>query len=83
MIGIPLRICYNHEEYIYYILSPPGKKRRSCEILLECKTHLLFLDEQEVWTEGNKGADGKLESGLIQILGKAISQHYSIKKRRL
>jgi hypothetical protein len=81
MIGIPLRVRYNHMEYMYYVLSSPNKNYNSFEILLEGKNHLLILDEQEVWNEGEVENNNKLEPGLIQAIGKAIVQHYRVKKR--
>ena len=81
MIGIPLRVSYNDIEYMYYVLSPPGKKCSSFEILLEGKNHLLILDEQEIWNEEDLDSGNKLERDLAQLIGKGITQHYPIKKR--
>jgi hypothetical protein len=53
------------------------------EILLECKNHFLILDEQEIRNEGDRENDNKLEPGLIQVIGKAIAQHYRVKKRAI
>lgn len=81
MIGIPLRVCYDHIEYMYYVLSSPNKKCRSFEILLEGKGHLLTMDEQQVWSEEEREGSSKLEHGLTQLIGKAIAQQYPVKVR--
>ncbi len=80
MIGLPLWVKYQQRAYLYYVLSLPGKRDSSFEILLEgvnCKIH---LDTADTWVESHEAGDTVFDAELIQLIGKTISSHFHIRK---
>ncbi|MDB5143086.1 MAG: hypothetical protein JWQ66_1799 [Mucilaginibacter sp.] len=78
MIGFPLRVNYNQQDYIYYIISAPSKKSLSIEILLDGKSYTLILSEHKLWMEKAPEENRSLESGLILAISRAITLRYPI-----
>ncbi|NHA03418.1 hypothetical protein G7092_06420 [Mucilaginibacter sp. HC2] len=78
MIGFPLRVNYNQQDYIYYIISAPSKKKLCIEILLEGKNHTLILGENKLWMEEAPEENTVLEPGLILAISRAVTLRYPI-----
>jgi hypothetical protein len=78
MIGFPLRVNYNQQDYIYYIISAPSKKSLCIEILLEGKNRTLILGENKLWMEEAPEENTVLESGLILAISRAVTLRYPI-----
>lgn len=78
MIGFPLRVNYNQQDYIYYIISAPSKKNLSIEILLDGKNHTLILNENKLWMEEAPEENTFLEPGLILAISRAVTLRYPI-----
>jgi hypothetical protein len=78
MIGFPLRVNYNQQDYIYYIISAPSKKNLSMEILLDGKSYTLILTEDKLWMEKAPEENRSLEPGLILAISRAVTLRYHI-----
>ncbi|MDR6944819.1 hypothetical protein [Mucilaginibacter pocheonensis] len=78
MIEFPLRVNYNQQDYIYYIISAPSKKNLAIEILLDGKSYTLILNEDKLWMEVGLEENRSLEPGLILTISRAITLRYHI-----
>ncbi|WP_419701513.1 hypothetical protein [Mucilaginibacter sp. NFX135] len=78
MIGFPLRLNYNQQDYVYYIISAPSKKNKIIEILLDSKNYTLILDEHKLWIEKEPEENRSLEPGLILAISRAVTLRYPI-----
>lgn len=78
MIGFPLRVNYNQQDYIYYIIAAPGKKSPAIEILLAGKNHTFILNENKLWMEEAPEEHSLLEPGLVLAISRAVTLHYPI-----
>jgi hypothetical protein len=78
MIGFPLRLNYNQQDYVYYIISAPSKKNLIIEILLDSKNYTLILDENKLWMEKGPEENRSLEPGLILAISRAVTLRYPI-----
>jgi len=78
MIGFPLRVNYNQQDYIYYIISAPSKKSLSIEILLDGKSYTFILNEGKLWMEKAPEENCSLEPGLILAISRAVTLRYPI-----
>ncbi|WP_214070135.1 hypothetical protein [Mucilaginibacter sp. dw_454] len=80
MIGLPLWVKYQQRAYLYYILSPPGQRDSSFEILLEGRNCKICLDEDGTWVERNDEGTTMFDAELIRLIGKIINGHFHIRK---
>ena len=78
MIGFPLRVNYNQQDYIYYIITAPSKKNLIMEILLDGKSYTLMLNENKLWMEKAPDGNGALNPGLILAISRAVTLRYPI-----
>jgi hypothetical protein len=78
MIGFPLRVNYNQQDYIYYIISAPSKRSLIIEILLDGKSYTLILNENKLWMEKATEENCALEPGLILAISRAVTLRYPI-----
>jgi len=78
MIGFPLRVTYQQQDFIYYIISAPSKKNHIIEILLDSKSYTLIPGEGKLWIEKDPDKDHPLDQGLVLAISRAVTLRYSV-----
>jgi hypothetical protein len=72
-MGLPLRITFNDNDYVYQIIDSKLIDQHSTELqlLLDGEQVGLIKNDKRVWVQ--KGGDKQLDPELIQALGRSVS----------
>jgi hypothetical protein len=72
-MGLPLRITFNDQDYIYQIINSKliDQHTTELEILLNGEKVELIKDERRVWVL--KDAEIQIDPELVQALGRSVS----------
>jgi hypothetical protein len=72
-MGLPLRITFNDQDYIYQIINSKliDQHTTELEILLNGEKVELIKDERRVWIL--KNAEMQIDPELVQALGRSVS----------
>ncbi|MES2109384.1 MAG: hypothetical protein V4577_11580 [Bacteroidota bacterium] len=72
-MGLPLRITYNEQDYVYQILDSKKINQYTTELqlLVNGEKVALIKNEHRVWVQNDE--QKSLEPELVQALGRSVS----------
>jgi hypothetical protein len=72
-MGLPLRITYNEQDYVYQIIDSKKINQYTTELhlLLNGEKVALIKNEQRVWVQSDE--QKSLDPELVQALGRSVS----------
>lgn len=72
-MGLPLRITYNDQDYVYQIIDSKKINQYTTELqlLLNGEKVALIKNEQRVWVQSDE--QKTLDPELVQALGRSVS----------
>lgn len=72
-MGLPLRITYNDQDYVYQILDSKiiNQYTTELQLIVNGEKVALIKNEQRVWVQ--KDEQKSLDPDLVQALGRSVS----------
>ncbi len=72
-MGLPLRITYNDQDYVYQIIDSKiiNQYTTELQLIVNGEKVALIKNDQRVWVQKNK--QKSLDPDLVQALGRSVS----------